>query len=436
MKAIVPVLLFALAGVLLDPGLVQAQADDEQVSGSDRLRLEELSSRWSAARTRWSESGLTFEYDTTYILQGVAAGGVTGPRFSKYSNETEIGNTFSGDLRGTLDTEQAGWWTSGTFSARLQSRAGRSAVQRAGSVAAVNNEALFPNVIDRFDQAVLALTEFAYEHKLSDTVSVYGGLLNTSMGDENAIAGSAQSHSHFLNFAMLYSAVEDATTGNAALGAGVNILPSESVSGSFSVYGSQETAGENPFRNWHGTTLSTEWTIQHTLRERPGAQTFGFLYGINVLLTDIAADPRLVLIDILSDLPIPAITTNTWAFYYNAHQFIEGDEEGGWGFFVRWGVSDGDPNLIRQNAALGAGGVGLFPTRPSDRWGAGVFLMDVTTSALLRSLRVRDEVGAEAYYDIAVSPSFHVTLDAQLIDPGLPRSEFACVLGLRANYHY
>ena len=436
MKAFAAVLLIALAGVLLCPGLIQAQDDEEQESGPDRSRLEELFPGWIETRSRWSESGLTFENDMTYVFQGVAAGGVTGPRFSTYSNETEIGNTFSGDLRGALDTEKAGWWSSGKFSARLQSRAGRSAVQRAGSVAAVNNESLFPNVIDRFDQAVLALTEFAYEHKLSDTVSVYGGLLNTSMGDENAIAGSAQSHSHFLNFALLYSAVEDATTGNAALGAGVSVAPAEWVSGSFSVYGSQETAGENPFHNWHGTTLSTEWTVKHSLRQRPGAQTFGFLYGINVLLTDIAADPRLVLIDILSDLPIPAITTDTWAFYYNAHQFIEGDEEGGWGLFARWGVSDGDSNLIRQNVALGLGGVGLFPTRPSDRWGAGVFLMDVTTSALLRSLRIRDEVGAEAYYNIAVSPAFHVTLDVQLIDPGLPRSEFACVLGLRANYHY
>lgn len=282
----------------------------------------------------------------------------------------------------------------------------------AGTIAAVNNEAVFPIVLDEFDRDAFAITELTYEHALNEKVSVVGGLLNTSMGDENAIAGSALSHSHFLNFAMLYSLVEDATVPNASLGGGVNFTPTENISGSFSVFGSAETAGENPFDQWNGTTFSTEWTFGHTLDNHAGAQTLGLLYGLGARRTDIAADPRLVLISLLLGQPVPTTEADTWAVYYNAHQFLKGDAEGGWGVFTRLGLSDGNPNVVKWNFAGGVGGIGLLPCREKDGWGLGAFYLDMSDEDLLRGLGVGDEFGGEFYYNIAVSPAFHITLDA------------------------
>lgn len=391
----------------------------------------------SAFLPKLMNSGLTVHYDTTYVFQNVAAGGFQStPTFSSFSDETTNGHTLSGDLRTELNTDKAGWWSGGAFRVRVQNRVGRSIVQRTGSLAAVNNDALFPNVEDKFDAYAFAITECAYEHQLSDTVSIFGGLLNTSQGDENAIAGTALSHAHFMNFALLYSVVEDATTPNTSLGGGVNYTPNESVTGSFSVYGSDETAGENPFRTWQGTTLSTEWTISHAIQSKAGAQTFGFLYGINVTSTDIAADPRLVLISVLFGLPVPQVESNTWAFYYNGHQFIQGNEEQGWGVFARWGISDGNPNPVKMNAALGLGGIGLLQNRPNDSWGAGVFLIDMSNADLLQGLRIRQEVGTELYYNIRLSPRISITPDFQVIDSALPRADTAWVLGLRSNFSF
>ena len=391
---------------------------------------------WTGRRERWAAAGLKFNFDATYVFQGVADGGFTGPFFAVFSNENDTGHTISGDLRAEIDTEKIGWWPGGTWTTRFQARSGKSVVQRAGSVAAVNNEALFPNVVDKFDGNALAITELTYRHALGEKFGVYGGLLNTALGDQNAIAGSALSHAHFLNFAMLYSLVEDATVPHVSLGGGVDFAPNENVSGSFSVFGSAESAGENPFSRWHGTTFSTEWTFAHKLAERPGAQTFGFLYGINERRTDIAADPRLVIISILLGLPIPTTTSDTWALYYNAHQFLHGDENGGWGVFARWGISDGNPNFVKQNAALGVGGVGLFPNRKQDRWGLGAFFVDMSKEDLLKGLNVGEEFGGEVYYNIAVLPSLHVTLDAQVIDSALPRVDTTWVLGVRTNFSF
>src|SRR6185436_1392316 len=144
---------------------------------------------------------------------------------------------------------------------------------------------------------------------------------------------SALSNEHFLNSALLYSLVEDATVPHVALGGGVLFDPNEHVSGSLSVFGSRETAGTDPFDHWNGTTFSTEWTLRSEVRGLSGAQTYGFLYGIDASRTDIAADPRLVLGSVLLGVPIPTTDADSWAFYYNAHQLVAGNESNGFGPF-------------------------------------------------------------------------------------------------------
>jgi len=276
----------------------------------------------------------------------------------------------------------------------------------------------------------------AYTQYFGETFALFGGLLNTAEGDENALAGSALSNSHFLNSAMLYSLVEDATVPNVSLGGGILIEPSEHVSGSFSIFATAETAGEDPFNAMHGTTFSTGWTFAHTLRERPGAQTFGLLYGMDASRTDIAADPRLVLGNILAGRAVPETSDDTWAFYYNAHQYVVGDDEGGWGLFCRFGLSDGDPNPVKWNAAAGVAGLGLLPSRASDSWALGLFYVGVSDEDLLSGLNVDDEFGGEVYYNIAITPWFHVTLDAQVIDSALPSADTVVVLGVRTHVNF
>lgn len=366
----------------------------------------------------------------------MAGGGYDGAWFERFSDEDDTGHTFSGDLKLELDTEKAGLWPGGFFNARLEGRTGRSVLQRAGSVSAVNNDALFPNVVDRFDDEALAVTELTFTQYLGGKLALFGGLLNTAEGDENELAGSALSSAHFLNSALLYSLVEDATVPNASLGGGVLFEPKENISGSFSVFSTEETAGENPFEHTEGTTFSTEWTLGHKLRARPGAQTFGFLYGIDASRTAIAADPRLVLGSILSGQPVPTTSDDTWAFYYNAHQYVRGDSEGGWGVFARFGISDGNPNPVRLNLAGGLGGRGLLPLRRQDTWGIGAFYLDMSDEDQLKSLNVDDEVGGELFYNIAVTPWFHVTLDAQVIDSALPGTDTAWVLGVRTHFDF
>lgn len=385
---------------------------------------------------RLSRYGLSVRAGAAYTFQGVAGGGVNGPLFDVASDENDIGNTVSGELVLELDTSAAGLWQGGFFNFRLDARAGRSILQRAGSVSAVDNDALFPNVVDEFDDEALAVTDLSYTQYLGKRVGFFGGLLDSAEGDENAIAGSALSNAHFLNSALLYSLVEDATVPNASLGGGVLLDWSETLYGSFSVFGTEETAGEDPFDHTEGTTFSMEWTLHHSFGELGGAQTIGMLYGIDASRLAIATDPRQLLAIVLAGLPIPDTDDDTWAFYYNGHQYVRGDESDGWGVFARFGVSDGDPNPVEWTAAAGVGGTAPFTRRGDDRWGIGVFYVGVSDKGLLEGLGVDDEIGGEVFYNLAVTPWLRITPDVQIIDGAFPRSDTTWVLGVRTHIAY
>ncbi len=412
-----------------------AYAEETPATSPDRGSLwsrSTLGGDWAGVRGRLAATGVTIGLDATYTFQGVAIGGFDGPAFARVSDEDDTGNDFSGTLTLALDTGAAGLWPGGTFDARLDGRAGRSVLQRAGSVSAVDNDALFPNVVDRFDEEALALTALTYTQSLGAGFSVFGGLMNTAEGDANEVAGSALSNAHFLNSALLYSLVEDATVPNVSLGGGIGAEPHARVSGSFAVFGTSETPGESPFEP-HGTTFATEWTVTHTLAAREGAQTFGALYGIDARRADIAANPRRVLANVLFGRPAPTTSADTWALYYNAHQYLHGDGEGGVGIFLRAGLSDGNPNPVRWTAAGGIGGIGSIPGRPHDRWGLGMFSLGLSDEDLLRGLGVGTEIGGELFYNVAVTPWLHVTLDAQVIDSALPGADTAGVFGIRTH---
>lgn len=413
-----------------------ASAVPNDTFGGDFWSRPKLTGHWGGLRDQWASRGVTVDLDGVYTFQGVADGGLEGPLFQRFSDEDDTGHTISGDLVLQLDTGKVGWWPGGFLKARLEGRSGTSVVQRAGTISPVNNDAVFPNVEDRFDEEAGGLTELTFTQFLSEKWAFFGGLLNTLDGDANEIAGSARSNAHFLNLAFLMSPVEAASTPTVTLGGGMLFLPRENIVGVLSVYNSEEAAGENPFDRDQGTTIATEWSIQHALGERPGGQRFGFLYGIDRDRLEIAQDPRVFIGSILLGRPIPTTDSDTWAFYYNAHQYIQGDSNRGWGLFARFGVSDGDPNPVKWHGAGGLGGKGLFPGRQQDRWGAGVYYIDMSNEDLLRGLGVDDEIGGEIFYNIAVTPWFHVTLDAQIIDSALPRTDTTWVFGVRTSLNF
>ncbi len=392
--------------------------------GGDFWARQKLTGDWGGARDDWAAHGVTVDFDATYTLQGVAGGGIP-------NTGTDLGNTLSTNLVFGLDTGKADLWQGGFFKLRLENRTGESALQRAGTVSPVNIDALFPNAPGDLDKNVFGLTELTYTQFFSRQFGVFGGLLNTIDADDNPIAGNSRRNETFLNSAFLASPVESTGAPTVTLGGGGIAILSPDIHGTLSILNSEETATINPFEHTSGTTFATEWTANHQIFGQPGGQVFGFLYGIGKSRADIALDPRVFIASLLINQSIPTTTKDTWAVYYNAHQYLHGNEQRGWGPFVRFGVSDGDPNPIKYDIAAGLGGKGTFPGRDDDRWGLGYYHLDMSDAGLLSGLNLRNEDGGEAFYNVAITPALHLTFDAQLVSSARPRQDTAVILGTR-----
>jgi hypothetical protein len=111
----------------------------------------------------------------------------------------------------------------------------------------------------------------------------------------------------------------------------------------------------------------------------------------------------------------------------------------GVGIFYRFSTKPDDRSAYNLYLSGGVGGRGVIPGRPYDRFGVGSYWLK-ESNALENQLAgklVGDEVGLEAFYNFAITPSLQLSLDAQWIaQSGKKSSDEAVVLGTRLNIRF
>ena len=373
-------------------------------------------------RAALAERGLSFELSGVHTFQGLTSGGRHGG--------ADTGNLFSGDFVTRLDTGKADLWKGGFLTVRVEGRAGDAVVRRAGTVSPVNNDALLPLNEEQLGEDAWALSEVRFTQSLHPTFALTGGLMNTAGFDASPIAGSLQSNAHFLNTAFLLSPVIVGQVPQASLGGGFVWTPNHHVKAMLLALGTRETAGTDPFEGYEGTTLMGEVDFEYELGGRPGGMGFSAAWSTGQEREAVTTDPRVVLEEILTEGE--ALTDkDAWSVFWNGFQYVAGDEERGWGFFARAGVSDGDPSPVRFHAAAGIGGTGLLPGRPRDRWGLGIYHQRLSNEGALGLMADGDETGGECFWNIALTPWMRLTFDVQYVDSALPRVGHAVAVASR-----
>ncbi|HLF97909.1 MAG TPA: carbohydrate porin [Methylococcaceae bacterium] len=427
-----------ITGITLSLLATTALAEEAPPSfGGDLLTRPKLTGDWGGVRDDLASHGVTLDLDATQVTQHVADGGFEGRLFNRLfpeKHETEGSAMFNMLLK--LDTGKAGLWPGGFLTVRGEGRVGDSVDPRAGALMPVNGDAILPTVPGHGGQDVLALTELTYAQFFSPQFGLVAGLLNMAEGDSNELAGSLRSRSKFLNTAFRLSPVFIGAAPVVALGAMAVFIPNDDILGTAGFLNSEESAGFNPFEEDAGTSFATEWKFKHQLAGLPGKQTFGFIYAFDRDRIDLGADPRLHVIS-LATTGSPVVTGDeSWTLYYNAHQYLHGDEKGGFGLFVRAGVSDGHPSPIKWNTAFGLGGRGVGSSRPDDTWGIGGFAVGASNEPVLNTFQIHDETGFEAWYNVALAPWLHVTGDVQYVDSAIQRADSAWVVGARTEINF
>jgi porin len=141
---------------------------------------------------------------------------------------------------------------------------------------------------------------------------------------------------------------------------------------------------------------------------------------------------------LLPSLDIPLETVQgAWTLNVSVDQFVwmhPNDPTKGMGVFGMFGVSDGDPSLLRTQLFVGFGGAAPFEGRSADSFGAAFFYNDVSNEledTVEPLLPMRNEQGVELYYAWAPVGWSRITADFQVIDPFLRRSETRLFFGVR-----
>jgi len=346
-----------------------------------------------------------------------------------------------------FDTAKLGLWSGGLFAATLQTSWGNPLTGEVGNISPVNMTPFWPVPFENTTR----LTEFYLTQALPLEISMIVGRIDaTNFLDTNKYANNPESQ--FLNASLN----NDLLWGNMLTFSTYAALFMIPVNENFSVatavwtpstqpddYGgdwSNWAAVINPILSYHvgGKAGKAQVTYAYS-----SADTTGFdnpYLGGNEF-TDIIIDGV--------DLPTK---NNNWLVTFNLEQhlwtpqgkenYATGTEDfdnnpPGIGLFYRFGYMPDDRNSYNMTMSGGFGGRGVIPGRPNDRMGLGVYAMFASNhfkdaSRLLDEL-LKNEVGFEAYYTVAITPWLQVSADAQYISQGISISEDAWVLGSRLN---
>jgi len=415
-----------------------------------------LSGDWSGFRDELSRKGTVLDIDLLLTPQSVVAGG------------RETGTELWGNAEYTLniDAGKAGWWKGGYLKIQGNTGFGQTVVQDSGAVILVNNATTFPGVNDD----TTALTNATVTQYFSEKFGVMVGKINTI--DLGATEFYGDYRTQFLNAAFNGAMTLEQVPASAW---GINLIgqPSDDLSLSLLAVNPDGTPTTNPvfgdgIELNGGATLtirpaglvghqgvSVSWNNEdrYSFEQDPSNIARMLARSKFPRLADPGPDLERILERFFPGLLEPRVPPNmkgsSWSLSYSADQYLWQPEKNpgkGFGVFFAFGVSDGNPNLIKYSYLVGLGGKGVIPGRPDDSFGLG-YASTRFSDQFVPYLRERldlgldKEVALEAYYDARLAGWCGLSADVQFVNPGLTKKlagrgledvNTAVVLGLRA----
>jgi porin len=351
------------------------------------------------------------------------------------------------DMLMHLDLMRMGVLPGALVTVRAESRYGESVNGAAGPILPVNTSAFFPLTDNLDDGICITITNLYWTQFLSEHFAVFAGKADTLDGDPNEFA-SGRGKTQFMSATFIFNPVVALRLPYSTLAAGFAWLPNENIEIKgvmMNTSDSSTTTGFNDFGD--GVTFTLEGDFQYRLGDLPGGVNIGGLFSCDQDFADVQG---LLIFRPGEGLEV-ATKDDTWAIYASMWQYLwvedpntkpinAGDgvpDHQGVGIFARIGGADKDTNPIHYSASCGIGGRGIIPSRDNDTFGVGYYYTSFQSGRFTNLLNVDDEgQGAEAFYNIALTPAVDLTFDAQVQDTPFPRADTAIILGMRLNMKF
>lgn len=382
---------------------------------------EGLSGDWFGGRTLLAESGVDFQAAVTQFYFGNTAGGVD--REFRYAGR--------GDYVLNLDAGKMGVQEGFFVKLRAEHRFGEPIGGASGAFLPETIAAALPVP----DSEQVYLTNVLFTQALSENFILYAGKLDTLDGDLNAFA-HGRGLTQFSNTSFVVNPIAFRTVPYSTLGAGFAILDEGLPLFMFSVLNPVESAATSGFERLgdEGVALSAQLRLPTAIAGLPGHQLLAGTWSSRNYVS-LGQDARVV----LPNVPIDR-TSGSWSLFWNCDQYLFVDAANparGWGLFGRAAIGDDQANPIAWFLSAGVGGSSPLPGRAADGFGVGWYYVggsdQVGRFAEFLLGPIGDGQGVELFYDVAVTPSIHVTPDVQMIVPSREQIDPALLIGVRAR---
>lgn len=407
--------------------------------GGDLWSRPRLTGSWWGLRDELGKKGVVFDTDLLLTPQGVLSGG------------RDTGAEFWGNAEYTLnvDTGKLGLWPGGFFRFSAISAFGDSVVPQSGALAPVNTSVLLP----RFNDPTTALTNATFTQFLSEKFGVFVGKIFTLDSGAGEFAGNYRTQ--FQNTSLVLP-LTLALVPISAYGGGVVVLPWQGAVLSALALDPSGTPTNNDVSEAFDDGVTLVASGQFTIKPfgLVGHQNVGAMWSNKARLS-LIQDPsnvaravlqeqfpllqspgpllRRIIERFFPELLAPSERANreksTWAMFYGFDQYLwqpGGDPKRGIGIFFNFGASDGEANPIKYIFSTGIGGKGIVPGRPHDTFGIGWARTEFSDNLLPTLRRALDlgldhEDAIEMFYNAAITRWVNVSLDLQVIEPGLKK---------------
>ena len=426
----------------------------------DLLSRSTLTGDWGGLRNKVAEKGVTLDVNVLQFLQGNAYGGRSTHNAFGYSGNAEYGLFF--------DFQKMGLWEGAFAKVRGETKWGQGVTEDVGAISPPNFNDLLPVP---GHSGLTTLTEYWFMQYVSKELGFVAGMVDlTALPGGNVFHGDR--YTQFMNTSIWYPPVAFSTVPYSAMTAGAFYTPTKWFDGAtliFDSYGTPTYSGfETAFHPPHGMTLLQSFNFHIKPFGQAGTQRLFLTYStrdrypldqlgrlvltgvgtpqfdrLGLARTAVTGGRNLRLRNQLARAALrkalaPEPESPNWSFFYDFDQYLytsPNDPNQGFGFFGGFGWSPGTVNPMAQSYSLGLGGMGLIPTRPRDRYGAGYYYINVA-NALPDALNANAEQGIELFYNVEVTPWLHITPDLQFIiypggDTGPSARNPAIVYGLR-----
>jgi porin len=371
----------------------------------DWLKRPQLLGDWGGARTTMADKGVTLGAAWTQFFQWA-------PMQSPNGDERDFLYGGKLDFRAASDFGKMDDRFKGlSASAHVEFRYGDVPLLAGGTLLPTNSALLIPAT----EGSYIDVTSLYVSKMLSDSTVLQAGRFNMFENYGNAFTGG-EGLDKFQNIAFVLPPLLARTTPPIAEGVFISSLRNGDP---FITGGLYESTRDGFFQN--GATLYGSVTMPLHFWEAPGHYNVTGTYS-----SIVATSLDQTIYTMLPPLPgnAPVLETKKHAYTIDARfdQYLWFDPatKTGFGLFGMIGVSDGNPSVIDLFGHLGIGGTSPIPHRELDNFGVGYYFGGVSQSlrdTLDPVIRIRNENGMEAFYNVAVTGWSKVSADVQFIDP-------------------